>query len=255
MIRNCILVFVVALVLPLVALNKDMGEITHRKVIVNSDTSYIVANILLFSDSYIKKLNDNVVYTWYKRNSIKSTKGNYSGELLDGIFILYDLSGNMKVKGNYAQGLMDGKWYYWSKKGILLKTVNYKEGLLNGVLVQYNHMGAIVYSIDYKLGVYNGYYTKYKSGIKISESEFKNGQMRKAKLFRDGLLFKKIFYDKNGQIRKEKYYENKEADTNSDESSGTKDGVNKTSEISSFKKFWNNLFNKDKKNSEETQRI
>lgn len=254
-----LLLFVFTILTTVFAYSKDVKnviDVTHRQVIVNTDTSYIVADVLLFSEKRVKKLNDNVIYTWYKRNSIKSTMGNYSGILLDGSYVRYDLSGNMKAKGNYIEGVKDGKWYYWSKYGTLIKTITYSHGMLNGTKVQYNSNGVIIYSVEYKNGIYQGMYIKYNDGIKISESQFKRGTIRKANLYKDNILFKRIFYNKYGKIKREKYFKIDNSCNGSNVKSKEETKSNKENNIgNSIKKFWHSLFNKEKSNSEEIKRL
>ncbi len=57
-------------------------------------------------------------YTWYMKNSIQVTQGNYSGKLLHGTYTKYYWKTNqLAEKGDYKYGLKEGAWQEWNNNG------------------------------------------------------------------------------------------------------------------------------------------
>ncbi|MBN1387609.1 MAG: hypothetical protein JW965_04135 [Bacteroidales bacterium] len=54
-------------------------------------------------------------------------------EILDGRYLVYYESGNIKVEGYFKHRLMDGEWSYWSADGKLDSIVKYKDGIKQSV--------------------------------------------------------------------------------------------------------------------------
>lgn len=74
-------------------------------------------------------LDDNKEYYWYNEFSkIKSTKGGYGGNLLNGNYKFYDEEGNLRVDKNYLFGLEDGNDIRWDSLGNIIAKTTYRKG-------------------------------------------------------------------------------------------------------------------------------
>jgi len=51
---------------------------------------------------------ETLTYSWYASNKMLQTKGGYEGKILDGPYISFYLSGNLKEKGTFKMGLKNG---------------------------------------------------------------------------------------------------------------------------------------------------
>jgi antitoxin component YwqK of YwqJK toxin-antitoxin module len=87
----------------------------HKNVEIVNDTTTIKFQVIESKTKMAPQAN--TVYTWYFNNKIYTTKGEYSGLLLDGDYKEYDKKGKLKMEGKYTQGGKTGEWKKWSVKG------------------------------------------------------------------------------------------------------------------------------------------
>ncbi len=78
------------------------------------------------------KYNDTLYYYWYKSKKIMNTQGASSGDILNGSYKKYYISGQLAEAGNFKMGLKVGKWQTWDENGNLTSVYIYKKGIKNG---------------------------------------------------------------------------------------------------------------------------
>jgi antitoxin component YwqK of YwqJK toxin-antitoxin module len=211
--KSLLILWMIVFSFSIFAFNRKDINTSHKTVIVNTDTSQIVADVFTSNEFNPKKLRNTLEYSWYYKNKIKCTTGNYTGYLLDGSFICYDLKGNMLVKGTYKNGLKNGNWFHWTKSGKLRSIQSFKMGLLDGITQLFDSLGTLKSSIEYKSGIKTGISVNFNNGSLISEFKYKNDKIVSEKLFTEGKITKKTSYKNNGEIKKEKVYPSKNTST------------------------------------------
>lgn len=196
LIRNSI--FFLILAITSCTLINPLGTVEKytRQIIVTNGDSLIKARILI--DPPDIKLNDELYYFWYYSDIINSNKGGFTGNLLDGPFIVIDGSKNLLTKGNFKNGLKDGEWKIWYPNGILHYSENWKEGSLSGEFKEFAESGELIEKSLYKKNLLDGariqYYPDttvtmyYQDGIELT------GTQKKKVNF---LPFEKVFKNKN----------------------------------------------------------
>ncbi len=142
-------------------------------------------------------------YTWYYNNSLHTTRGNYSGKLLNGDFIkYYSYTHGMAEKGTFKEGLKVGPWYTWAEDGSILTYTEYKKGKCNGKYKEYADSSKLIkegrFKNDLKSGTWynyspkgdlqqlssykkdkkNGKYIEYVDGRKVLKGKYKNSQKK-----------------------------------------------------------------------------
>ena len=126
--------------------------------------------------------NDYFIYSWYHRNAVYQTQGNYSGSLLHGEYTAYYKGNILQSKGEFIWGIKDGIWLYWRKDSSLEKKEIWKKGLLEDKVTLYDHQGRDSLYIPYHKG---------KVGKKAKQVDGKK------------LLTVEV-YDKDGNLREER---------------------------------------------------
>ena len=192
-----------------------------RTVHLSNKNTIIKAEISLTKTIKTKKLNENLEYSWFYNNSIKTSKGNFSGRLLDGKYEVYDLKNNLLTKGQYDLGLKQDKWYYWYANGMLKTIIDYKNGYIHGK------------SVDFK-----------QDNNNKSISTFRKNKLKKIIVLENNHLISKTKFDNKGDtIFRKKIFPlfNKEQDTIIIESN------NIIEQDSTKQSFWQklNIFKKD----------
>lgn len=136
-------------------------------------------------------------YTWYYNNAIHTSKGNYSGKLLNGTFTKLDKRTNELVeKGRFTLGKKDGAWYNWGKDGELQAYTEYKNGTPHGSFIQYTGNKQFSEKGSYRNGLKAKTWTTYEEGVVTSTTNYKNG-------LKDG---KSTTYGKDGNLEKVEHY-------------------------------------------------
>ena len=165
------------------------------------DSLYIYKFVTEATSSISPELEKS--YTWYYNNAIHTSKGNYSGKLLNGTFTKLDKRTNELVeKGSFTFGKKDGAWYNWGKNGELQAYTEYKNGTPHGSFIQYTDGKQFAEKGSYQNGLKTKTWTTYEEGVVINTTNYKNG-------LKDG---KSTTYDKNGNIEKVEHYKKGELD-------------------------------------------
>jgi hypothetical protein len=68
-------------------------------------------------------------YFWYGTNKIHSNEGDYYGRLLDGKYMVFDVTGGLIESGNFDKGLKVGHWVTWNPSGEIHYTLKYRNGV------------------------------------------------------------------------------------------------------------------------------
>jgi hypothetical protein len=121
-------------------------------------------------------------YTWYMKNSIQVTQGNYSGKLLHGTYSkYYSKTNQLAEKGVYQYGLKEGIWYEWNRNGKLSSNTTYKKGVKKGEAIFYDSSGNIIEKCSFKNDKKHGKSYSYVNGVKQKPVKYKNGAIKEKK--------------------------------------------------------------------------
>jgi len=142
----------------------------------------------------------NKTYFWYKSNEIHQSKGDYSGNLLQGKYVKHYITNELAEKGVFSYGLKKGEWKSWFKNGKLKAIDNWRDGKLSGKYFLHNDSGELVikgkYSKGNKVGRWIDYVKKdttlYKRGVVcVKKQKVKKDSITNAKASFLNRLFKK----------------------------------------------------------------
>ena len=127
-------------------LDKNFGgftidEMLTRNVIAYENRERIETSILM--EDNLRKMEDNKLYYWYRKEEIHNTQGGFSGNLLHGDYEIFYKSGQLKVRGEFNQGLKHGKWVKWNEKGRITEILFWKSGIPDGPFITYSERGMI----------------------------------------------------------------------------------------------------------------
>lgn len=154
-----------------------------------SGTSYYSSGKKELTYSYKAGQRDGEFIEYYESGVVHETYQYKEGEL-EGPFREYYADGKLKIAGNYIKGDVDGEWKYYHSNGILEKTGFYKAGLAIGEWLYYTPQNVISEKRNFNAqGNWHGESTVYHLGIPHYVRTFKND-----------LLTKLVYYDKNGKI-------------------------------------------------------
>lgn len=137
----------------------------------------------LRSETEQLKLSDDCTYYWFEANKIHRTQAGYSGKLLNGFFVRYDLSGNLLEKGLFKNGLKEGIWKEWHPDGNIKSIVSWEDGIREGPIYNYNPAGYLTSEYQFKNDQLNG------QAILFNDS----GKMRLTIKYRDDQLIDTIY--------------------------------------------------------------
>ena len=103
----------------------DDGD--YNEISIVDSTQEIRAQVLAYKTD--PKIKNDRYYFWYLKNSIHSTQGGYSGQLLNGHYVAFYPDKNLKEQGNFKNGLKNGEWKSWNPKGDLTSVTEWNEGI------------------------------------------------------------------------------------------------------------------------------
>ena len=109
--------------------NTLYGQNAHTGSIVFDEDGFSFDIRVLYTPVEMKTL-PKVNYSWYRNGSLKSTMGDYSGNLLHGKYEKFDSYGNLLVKGDFQYGVKNGQWKYWDSLGVIHTEETWKKGFL-----------------------------------------------------------------------------------------------------------------------------
>ena len=125
-----------------------------RIVQLHKEESVQEISVLVNSKKTVQPKRDRV-YHWYSFDQVQVNEGAFSGQLLHGIYRLYDLSGRLVEQGRFDMGLKAGLWYKWDKDGKINQETEWKNSRKNGKSTSY-HNGRLVREESYRNGLLHG---------------------------------------------------------------------------------------------------
>lgn len=126
----------------------------------------------------------------YYENGVVHETYQYTEGELEGEYYEYYADGKLKTKGSYKNGDVDGEWKHYYSTGAIEKTGFYKAGLAIGEWQFYTPQNVISEKRNFNAqGNWHGESTVYHLGAVYYVRTFKND-----------LLIKLAYYDKNGKI-------------------------------------------------------
>lgn len=121
-----------------------------REIVVKHKDSTERAHILIHKESI--KTSNSLMYYWYNKNKINQNMGGYSGDLLQGEYLVFDNENNLITQGHFERGLKHDTWKHWGSNGVLKKTIDYHFGLIDGEVEIYDNEGNLIEIKNYKAG-------------------------------------------------------------------------------------------------------
>ncbi|MGD2034795.1 MAG: hypothetical protein PVF73_07055 [Bacteroidales bacterium] len=121
-----------------------------REIVVKHKDSTVRAHILIHKENI--KTSDRLMYYWYNQDKINKNMGGYSGDLLQGEYLVFDNNDNLITQGNFDRGLKHGTWKRWNPDGILKLSAGYHYGLLDGEVKLFDAAGNLYSIKEYKAG-------------------------------------------------------------------------------------------------------
>ncbi len=121
-----------------------------REIVAKHKDSTVRAHILIHKENI--KTSDRLMYYWYNQHKINQNMGGYSGDLLQGEYLVFDNDKNLITKGNFERGLKHGTWKHWDANGVLKNSIDYHFGLIDGEVKIYDSEGRLVETKEYKAG-------------------------------------------------------------------------------------------------------
>ncbi len=123
----------------------------------------------------------DVVYYWYKNNALHHSQGDYEGNLIDGVYVIYYATNDLKEKGRYKKGCKDGEWKSWYENGRIKEIYNWNRGILSGRYCFFDSLGQVSYTGCYRNNLLHGTFTHYFNGLITVRQVYKNGKTVTAK--------------------------------------------------------------------------
>jgi len=177
-------------------LAQDPVALRHYTTPMHSSDFYI-----LTEDAKIKYI-DTLHYYWFKSQKIHITQGYASGDLLNGPYTKYFVSGQLAEQGNFEEGLQTGEWKQWYESGQLASIYNFENGILNGNYSLFSPDGLITETGNYKAGKFHG--AKIENGETTIYKNGKRKENRKKVESEEGESAEKIEKEKRGDSENEK---------------------------------------------------
>jgi antitoxin component YwqK of YwqJK toxin-antitoxin module len=136
------------------------------------------------------KTNPHVTYAWQRNGQLRSTRGDFSGNILHGNFQEFDKSGKMMEKGNYYYGAKDGEWKSWNRNGEIIRLEKWDKGFLNKRQSYENSK----YTVEhFKLNQLNGRRIIFNNNHKDLVEHFRKGKLivKNKRFFKSNVKHKK----------------------------------------------------------------
>ncbi|OFY66102.1 MAG: hypothetical protein A3H98_11915 [Bacteroidetes bacterium RIFCSPLOWO2_02_FULL_36_8] len=145
------------------------------EIVLYQDSITIYANIYMGKLPVFRK--EDALYYWTANEKIQTTRGDYDGKLLHGIYKEFYFNNSLKQKGKFNRGKKTGIWKSWHSNGeirqiarwrnsrkngasltydvthTLLRKEKFKDDLLNGWVIDYDRQGKVIKKIKYKNGI------------------------------------------------------------------------------------------------------
>lgn len=106
------------------------GEIPFVHSVISEGNGRVYQYSVIFQEITLKT-NPHITYAWHRNGQLRSTRGDFSGNILHGSYQEFDKSGRMLEKGTYYYGTKDGEWKSWNRNGEIIKFEKWNKGFLN----------------------------------------------------------------------------------------------------------------------------
>jgi len=147
------------------------GAIPFIHSVVSEENGRVYQYSVIFQEISLKT-NSKVTYYWHRNGQLRSTRGDYSGNILHGNYQEFDKSGRLLEKGMYHYGTKDGEWKSWSKNGEISKLEQWDKGFLKR-RVNFDPPKCTIE--NYKHNQLDGRRIVFNNNSKESEEHFKKG--------------------------------------------------------------------------------
>lgn len=115
-------------------------------------------------------------YTWFNKDTIVTTQGQFSGKLLHGEYEMVNQSNKgLMQKGTYDQGLKDGQWITWHPNGMIKSAHTYKSGVLKGEYILQDRAGKPIRKGAYNNDLLDGVTTYYQADTVLFNIKYQKG--------------------------------------------------------------------------------
>jgi hypothetical protein len=224
---------------------------------VKQDNFAFVFRTLNYSESQLKKYDEQKIYFWYKAQHVYTTQGGSSGTLLNGKFEAFYTNNQLAYSGNFSKGLKHGAWSYWKQNGLLEHVESWKKGKQIGKQFYYNDQGMVYKTICFSRNaqkIYTSDTTQFyhKTSVRtiIHDSLGKTLQIIQTK---NGLLDgKQMQLDSIGKPQYVKYDEGKLIEPKAKKTKTSNEKGEKVSFTNRVKSVWQKIFKKKEKNSSDS---
>ncbi len=125
----------------------------------------------------------NIIYHWYRNGSLKTTIGDYSGNLLHGSYEKFDGLGRLRTKGKFSLGAKQGVWKSWDFQGKVKAIEKWKNGYLKS---RTTFMNDTIKIEPFQDNLLHGKVTKIVNEKVVDSMKYKDGsvkQKREIQLF------------------------------------------------------------------------
>lgn len=164
------------------------GETPFVHSVNSEENGRVYQYSVIFQEMKFKK-NSLVTYFWHRNGQLRSTSGDYSGNILHGSFQEFDKSGKMLEKGTYYFGAKDGEWKSWNRDGVIIKLEKWNRGFLHQ-RIRYNLPGFVLEK--YKHNQLNFRRIVLNNNEKDSVEHYRNGKI----VVPNKKSFKSVFFRK-----------------------------------------------------------
>lgn len=140
---------VFSLIFFLFSITSLVGQELSQKRLVKTD-SFKLEFYVVEKQKVYSRLNDSLHYHWYKSQKMYITQGGVDGEVINGVFKKFYLTGQLAEKGQLYFGLKQGKWRTWHSNGNLKTIIEYRRGKKHGNVSRYDKDGTLIGASEYK---------------------------------------------------------------------------------------------------------
>lgn len=165
----------------LISCNQELKEIVYdprssAEINVNDTLirlTYLPSNLMIK-----QKIDINTYYHWFSKDQIFISKGNYSGNVLDGVYEENFPEGQLKAKGYFNLGLKDKQWVYYYQNGKIKRIEQWKKGLIERDVLYYDKNQYLARRTHYLKGLKHGLDIFYHMDSVVSKTRYVKGRKR-----------------------------------------------------------------------------
>ena len=164
------------------------GEVPFVHSVMSEENGRVYQYSVIFQEISIKT-HSQITYYWHRNGQLRSTRGDFSGNILHGNYQEFDKSGRMLEKGMHYFGTKDGEWKSWNRKGEIIKIENWHRGFLKKRI----SFDLPKYTIEnFKQNQLNGLRIIFDDKNKKSVEHYKNGVQK----IKSKKTLRSFFHDK-----------------------------------------------------------